>query len=961
MSDYIPSFYRYVSSITIDNGGAGYQNVPTITISGGNGTGATATAKVYNGAISEIEITNIGSGYTSTPTVTVTPHSSDTITTNAVLSAVLDSAQGAIQYEKRNQNILVDDQFPEYVRDEYPVFVTFLKKYYAFMDQQAKQGDEILNYTNDIDAASSNFLDKWRGALVSDFPKSISLDKSFFYKRAKDFYEAKGSRESIEAFFRIMYGENVEVNYPSKFVLKPSDGIYSKEIAVKLQEAEHGGLKEPLTLEGKKIDVRYHETTGSVTVLKQHNATVARVEKNTYQTNGLTLQRFELVLKFDETVTSVKGPGAGAAGTVTVSGGAVTGVTVSNAGAGYHAAPTIRIGGDGSGATATCTVSEGKITSVSVTAGGSGYTVATVDFNTEDVRSYVVDDGAANTANDIYGYLVRVLTGVTYKSYSGSASNAGFKVGQVYLVNETGDDGRGYATTGDGSNGSGGGYFFQHSSASDNYTFKGGANDAYVRVTSVTAAGLPDGFQVINPGSTFLNETADITLLSPTGETITVTMTTGYLFEYEGKWKDDRGKISDVNVLQDNKRYQSYSYVVKSPIQQNNWNRALRDTVHPAGMEVFGDLLIRSVVDFNIGFEVQSTGYNFYVFDSNDEAITGQTFKIDFFAVYSDTHNATEAHAIQFDMGNISETVSGQDQGSIPYCVDGYWNDSTDGNTADDYNIGDELFIKHISKPFTEALTASSSVTESDIDISFFRTPTETVGATEALASHFFKQFDEGFNNVYWTPASGTGSYTNDLDNEGNLLYYVGTSLGSVTATESIQVERILGITDPNTSVSVAEVAQVSINFSRSFSDSGMAQDSPALVLSVAYTDTTSNTESHVKAIGKILTNATSNTDSPAIAYSKTLSNSATISDAVVKTNNLGVSNSKSATDSVNSINTSKGITETETATEAAVKSLSKVATDGSSTDDSGVGSMQDYWDPLYCSEDYVGTGWTFT
>ena len=59
MSDYIPSFYRYVSSITIDNGGAGYQNVPTITISGGNGTGATATAEVFNGAISKINITNM--------------------------------------------------------------------------------------------------------------------------------------------------------------------------------------------------------------------------------------------------------------------------------------------------------------------------------------------------------------------------------------------------------------------------------------------------------------------------------------------------------------------------------------------------------------------------------------------------------------------------------------------------------------------------------------------------------------------------------------------------------------------------------------------------------------------------------------------------------------------------------------------------------------------------------------
>ena len=30
MSDYIPSFYRYVSSITITAGGVGYNNVPTI-------------------------------------------------------------------------------------------------------------------------------------------------------------------------------------------------------------------------------------------------------------------------------------------------------------------------------------------------------------------------------------------------------------------------------------------------------------------------------------------------------------------------------------------------------------------------------------------------------------------------------------------------------------------------------------------------------------------------------------------------------------------------------------------------------------------------------------------------------------------------------------------------------------------------------------------------------------------
>ena len=962
MSDYIPSFYRYVSSITITSGGVGYNNVPTITITGGGGTGATAEATVFSGAITAINVTNIGSGYTSTPTVTITPHADDTITTTATATAVLDSAQGQIQYEKRNTAFQIEEQVPDYIRNTYPVFVTFLKKYYEFMDQESKQGDEILNYTNDIDAASTNFLDKWRGALVGDFPKSISLDKQFFYKRAKDFYEAKGSRESIQAFFRIMFNENVEVTYPSKYVLRPSDAVYSKERAVKLQEAEHGGSKEPLDLEGKKIDIRYHETTGSITILKQHNATVARVEKNSYQTNGLTLQRFELILDFDEVVTDVSGPGAGAGATATISGGAVTAITVTSGGSGYNAVPKIKVGGDGTGATATATVANGQITAINVDTGGSGYTGASIEFDTDDVRSYVVDDGAANTQDDIYGYLVRVLTGVTFKSYSGSAADAGFKVNQVYLINETGDDGRGYATIGDGTNGSGGGYFFQHPNKSDDYTFKGGANDAYVRVTSVTTAGLPDGFTVINPGSTFLNETADITLLSPTGETITVTMTTGYLFEYEGKFKDDRGKLSDVNVIQDNKRFQSYSYVVKSSIQQPTWNRAIRDTVHPAGMEVFGDLLIRSEVDFRPAFRIESTGYTFYVFDSNDEAITSQTFKIDFVKILTDTGTATESHGIAFTQGTHTESVLATDQGSVPYCEVGYWNDDSDGVSADNYNIGDEQFIKHISKPFLEALTATDSITEDDIDISFFRTPTETAVANEALASHFFKQFNDGFVNQYWTPATGASSYTNDTDGEGNFLYYVGTSLGSATATESIQIERILGISDPNTSVSVSEVAHVATTFNRTFSTTGNATSSlVVLAMSVAYTDTANATESHAIAISKTLSNATSNTDSPAIAYSKTLSNSATVSENVAKANSLTKGDSKSATDSINSINTDKGITETETATESAVKSLAKAASSSGTTDDSGVGSMQDYWDPLYCSEDYVGTGWTFT
>jgi len=952
MADYIPSFYRYVSSITVTAGGTGYNNAPTVSISGGGGTGATATATVYSGAITGYTITNKGSGYTSVPTVTITPHASDTSATGATASAVLDAAQGNSSLETNNNSYLIREQVPQYLRTEYPTFVTFLEKYYAFMDTNYSDPN---NYVSDIDYGSEQFLDKWRGALVSDFPKLLSVDKTFFYKKAKDFYEAKGSRRSIEAWFRVLYNENVEVTYPYQYVLKPSDGIYNVEKAVKIQEAEHGGGSlEPLTLEGKKIDLRYKETTGTVTITNTTNASVRRVEKNTYQTNGLTLQRFELILSFDDAgVTEIFGPGAGATATATVSGGKVTGITVNTGGSGYKAAPPIQIFPNTADtitdvATAHALVTDGVVTSIVVDNDGAGYTNApTIEFDLEDIRSYVVDDGAGNNLTDIYGYIVRVLTGVTYKSYSGSASNAGFKVGQIYAINETGDDGKAYAISG---------YF------AEDYTFIGGSNDAYIRVSAVTTAGLPSAFTVINPGSTFLKDTADITITSPSGETCTITLTTGYLFEYEGKYKNDQGKLSDVNVLADNKRYQPYSYVIKSGIAQTTWNRALRDTVHPAGMEVFGDLIVKSEIDFNVAFSVESTGYTFYIFDADDIVTTVETLVFDLSLAKADTGTVTENHGIHFVPADKTDSALATDQGINPYVVSGYWNDDSDGVSADNYNIGDEQFSWSLGKSITEALTASDSVTEDSIDISFIRAFTNTATTTDAAAKHFYKAFNDAFTNTYWTPASGTGAYTNDEDNEGTFIYYVGTSQGSVTATDSINVERILSTADPNDSVSVTEVAQINTTFARALSDSGTATDNYVVNFSTTFTDTTSNSDTSVLSVSKVLADSKSAAEAIVLSVAMAETDTATLSDSNTLQLNKPVSESISGSEALTSINTSKGITETETVTESLANALTKPAVvDSASATDTGIGSMQDYADPTYLSEDYVGTGWNFT
>ena len=79
-----------VSEIRLTNTGTGYtsSNPPTVTISGGNGSGAAATAIVTSGGILSFSITNVGKGYYGTaPTVTIAgPSVGQTATAKAIIS-----------------------------------------------------------------------------------------------------------------------------------------------------------------------------------------------------------------------------------------------------------------------------------------------------------------------------------------------------------------------------------------------------------------------------------------------------------------------------------------------------------------------------------------------------------------------------------------------------------------------------------------------------------------------------------------------------------------------------------------------------------------------------------------------------------------------------------------------------------------------------------------------------------
>ena len=76
-----------IAGIALMSGGADYVSTPIVTISGGNGDGATAKAVVETGRVIRVDMINSGSGYTAQPTVTI--NSGSGATASAVLKPTM--------------------------------------------------------------------------------------------------------------------------------------------------------------------------------------------------------------------------------------------------------------------------------------------------------------------------------------------------------------------------------------------------------------------------------------------------------------------------------------------------------------------------------------------------------------------------------------------------------------------------------------------------------------------------------------------------------------------------------------------------------------------------------------------------------------------------------------------------------------------------------------------------------
>lgn len=75
----------------------------------------------------------------------------------------------------------------------------------------------------------------------------------------------------------------------------------------------------------------------------------------------------------------------------------------------------------------------------------------------------------------------------------------------------------------------------------------------------------------------------------------------GTIAQTSGKYISDKSKISNVTIrLQDSYYYQDFSYVVKVAQSINEWRNAVKRSIHPAGWNLFGEVVISDFVSGSI-------------------------------------------------------------------------------------------------------------------------------------------------------------------------------------------------------------------------------------------------------------------------------------------------------------------------------------------------------------------------
>jgi uncharacterized repeat protein (TIGR01451 family)/fimbrial isopeptide formation D2 family protein len=404
VTDVLPATLRYgglprnsVAGFTIVSGGSGYTSAPTVSITGGGGSGATATANISGGSVVSLTIVSVGNDFTSVPTVNFSGGGGAGASVTAVLAHPLTATapspigtSGTITWSvaglAAGGSAAVDFlAFPTaagaitnlgYVDDgtglnHYNAYDTASTTYGALVPSKSTTTPNVTSGTG-----VAHYIITVTNPLTSPAAAGVSvtdnLPVGFTYKNGSTFIGSTVNNlvaasdpcsscavpvwsglsvPAANGTLIIAFDANVSANVPN--------GTYDNEIIVSSSNVH-------------SLTFDYLATTAEDVHVCAPAPTITAPAACANSTGNIASVAVRAAATYNWSINN----GAIITNSST---GTINSVTVGNGGSGYLVAPTITLsGGSGSGATATATVSGGAITAITINNPGSGYTSASM-------------------------------------------------------------------------------------------------------------------------------------------------------------------------------------------------------------------------------------------------------------------------------------------------------------------------------------------------------------------------------------------------------------------------------------------------------------------------------------------------------------------------------------------------------------------------------------------------------
>ncbi len=104
---------------------------------------------------------------------------------------------------------------------------------------------------------------------------------------------------------------------------------------------------------------------------------------------------------------------------------------------------------------------------------------------------------------------------------------------------------------------------------------------------------------ILNQGIDYTNATIDATGSGDGNANLTAEISG--LFVDSGRFTNDDGKVN-YKILQDSLFYQDFSYVIRSGLSFDRYRDIVKEVIHPAGLEFFGEIVITSTISLVANF-----------------------------------------------------------------------------------------------------------------------------------------------------------------------------------------------------------------------------------------------------------------------------------------------------------------------------------------------------------------------